>query len=181
MTKIRVFLAGLPAEYTQKVRDELKQMGRDDVEVETVDVMQEPDPDCECALCSMRREAEAQGRNPLIHPSLKVKDGFVRDKVRHRLFTDTLGNVIFFNKLFHPVHEFNVYTLEIEGLVLEDFPLVRDQEPTYKEYDHTPDDAPMAECLRGTLRAHDGREVEITMLSGPTYDNFYHERLQRAH
>lgn len=178
MKKVQVILEGYKTGDAKRVQEHLEQMGVDHVQVYgTVE-----DPDCGCDLCTMRREAEAEGRNVLVHPSLRVIDGQVRDVVRQRVYTDVIGNRIIFDQLFHPVTEFNVYTLEAEATVHEVFPVMPpDGEPEYRAFDFSPDEPPLLDCLRGTIQGFDGRKTPITMLSGPTFDAHWAQRRQQAH
>jgi hypothetical protein len=177
MKKVQIILEGYKTGDAKKVQDLLHSQGRTDVEVYgTVE-----DPDCGCDLCTMRREAEAAGRNVMIHPSLKTVDGFVRDVVRHRVFEDTIGNKIIFDQLFHPATEFNDYVVQIEKTLHEDFPVLASDEPEYRAFDHSTDEPLLLDCLRGTLNSFDGRQVEITMLSGPTFDQRWAQRRSQAH
>jgi hypothetical protein len=179
---VEVYLHGAGPAFAKALQEELAKLGRDDVQI--MAVPQQPDPDCTCDICSMRREAQAEGRNPLVHRSLQVIDGCVRDIVRHRIFEDPTGNTIFFDQLYHPVDELNLYTCECERVAQEDFhakPLFNeDGSARFLTIDCRPEDPPLLDHVRGEVQTFDGRRAEITVIAGPVFDQVMRERCQRA-
>lgn len=193
---IEVVIVGAPAGLAEALKEELAKMGRDDINVsfanspgvsEAINEIVNGDESCECPLCAAGAEARAAGRSPYVHPDIQLDaDSYVKDKVRHRLFKGPQGDVCFFDNLFHPMHELNLFTTECErgaqGLYQVTPVLDADGNQLWQVMD-------WSDGTRQTNLDHVGGELEnvvtgqrasISMISGPWYEHIKAEAMAKA-
>lgn len=146
------------------------------------------DEPCECEMCVMERQARAEGRSPLVHPSIKTEGERFRDVIRYRLFDDGEGNTVFFNDLFHPVEELNLYTLECEQraerlygarALVDEGGMALFRTVDYRSADENA--LVELEHVKGTVGGGDLPEVDITCIAGPAFDKAFNKRMAEAH
>jgi len=183
-TRIDVVLVGAPEALADALREELRRMGRADINVATATAEGVPEilndiahGDDDCPLCDMAQAAKDTGRSPFVHPSIKMDaEGYVMDKVRHRLFKAPTGDVLFFDQLFHPMEELNLFTAECErgaqGIYKVTPVLDADGNALWQTMDWSDGKrACMLDHVRCTVESVvSGQEASISIISGPTYE-----------
>lgn len=193
---IDVVIVGAPQELVDAIKEQLEKAGRADINVTSKDtqgvvefldsIAQGDDGDaCDCPLCEMAKPVN--GRSAFVHPDIVMdEEGYVKDKVRHRLFKGPRGDVFFFDELFHPMHELNLFSTECERGAQTIYSCTPVLDVDGNQLWHVMDWSQGREIdldhVGGILENQRSRqETKISMISGPYYEMVKAEKLSKAH